>query len=71
MKYAIKQTSKTGDYIMSNDHKEINTGNGPRKFFSSGTSAISVPFGSIPIIDFSAMFGEDETAKMNVGAGVS
>ena len=55
---------------MSNDHKDINTGNGPRKFFSSGTSAKTVPFDSIPIIDFSAMFGEDETAKMNVGAAV-
>ena len=44
---------------MSNDHTEINTGNGPRKFFSSGTSAKTVPFDSIPIIDFSAMFGED------------
>ena len=55
---------------MSNDHKEINTGNGPRKFFSSGTSAKTVPFDSIPIIDFSAMFEEDETAKMNVGAAV-
>ena len=61
---------KIGDYVMSNDYKEINTGNGPRKFFTSGTSAKTVPFDSIPIIDFSAMFGNDEKEKMKVGDAV-
>lgn len=55
---------------MSEISKELNTGNGPRKYFSSGTSAEKIPFDSIPVIDFSPMFGNDHTAKMIVGEAV-
>ncbi len=55
---------------MANISGELNTGNGPRKYFSSGTSAKKVSFDSIPIIDFTAMFGDDEDKKMIVGEAV-
>lgn len=55
---------------MTKKSNDLNTGNGPRKYFSSGTSAKKIPFDSIPVIDFSAMFGDDQSAKIIVGEAV-
>lgn len=48
----------------------VMTGNGPRAFFASGLSAEPTPFESIPLIDFSAMAGDDPQAKAAVGEAV-
>lgn len=55
---------------MTNISREVSTGNGPEKYFSSGATAKKVPFDSIPVIDFSAMFGTNEDEKMIVGEAV-
>ena len=52
---------------MTSISREASKGNGPRKYFSSGATAKKVSFDSIPVIDFSAMFGTDEDAKNDRG----
>ena len=55
---------------MASISREVSTGNGPKKYFSSGVTAEKVSFDSIPVIDFSAMFDTDEDEKVIVGEAV-
>ena len=55
---------------MTNISREVSTGNWPREYFSSGSTAKKVSFDSIPVIDFSAMFDTDEVEKVIVGEAV-
>ena len=55
---------------MNSISREVNTGNGLRKYFSSEATAKKVSFGSIPVIDFFARFSTDEDEKMIVGEAV-
>ena len=48
----------------------VMTGNGPRAFFASGLQAEPTPFEAIPLIDFSAMRGDDAAARAKVGEAV-
>ena len=48
----------------------MNTGNGLRKYFSSGATAKKVSFDSVPVMDFFARFSTDEDEKMIVGEAV-
>ncbi len=48
----------------------IQTGNGPRAFFSSGTEAQVPAFETIPIIDFAPMDSADPDERAKVGAEV-
>ncbi len=48
----------------------IQTGNGPRAFFSSGLEAAATPFEEIPIIDFAPMRSDDHAARAGVGDAV-
>lgn len=48
----------------------VKTGNGPRNFKPSGLEARQAPFAEIPLIDFSAMYGDDLQARRAVGDAV-
>lgn len=48
----------------------VMTGNGPRAFFATGLKAEPTPFEAIPLIDFSAMLGDDPAARAAVGEAV-
>ncbi len=48
----------------------IQTGNGPRAFFSAGLDATNTAFEEIPLIDFAPMAGDDPEARAAVGAAV-
>ncbi|MEM1287544.1 MAG: 2-oxoglutarate and iron-dependent oxygenase domain-containing protein [Pseudomonadota bacterium] len=48
----------------------IDTGNGPRAFFSSGIDAKPTPFSKIPLIDFGPMGSSDPAARRAVGDAV-
>ncbi|MCQ4273247.1 isopenicillin N synthase family oxygenase [Pseudomonas kuykendallii] len=48
----------------------VRTGNGPRSFSASGLEARQLPFSEIPVIDFSAMYGDDPEARQRVGEEV-
>ncbi|MEM8731490.1 MAG: 2-oxoglutarate and iron-dependent oxygenase domain-containing protein [Pseudomonadota bacterium] len=48
----------------------IQTGNGPRAFFSSGTDAKTPAFETIPVIDFGPMDSADPEDRARVGAEV-
>ncbi|MAC81420.1 MAG: 2OG-Fe(II) oxygenase [Rhodobacteraceae bacterium] len=48
----------------------IQTGNGPRAFFSSGTEAKVPPFEEIPMIDFALMDSDDAADRAKVGEAV-
>ena len=58
----------TGDQGMS--VTTIQTGNGPRAFFSSGTEAKVPPFEEIPMIDFAPMDSADAAERAKVGEAV-
>lgn len=48
----------------------VHTGLGPRAFVESGLSAATVPFTSIPVIDFAPMFNGDLAQRRGVGEAV-
>ncbi|MEM6712046.1 MAG: 2-oxoglutarate and iron-dependent oxygenase domain-containing protein [Pseudomonadota bacterium] len=48
----------------------IDTGNGPRAFFSSGLEAKPTPFEAIPIIDFGPMLSGNLVQRVKVGEAV-
>ena len=48
----------------------IHTGVGPRAFVESGLGASTIPFTEIPVIDFAAMFENDDKSRLAVGDAV-
>lgn len=50
--------------------KTVITGNGPRAVKNTDLESLVVPFSSIPVIDFSAMYSDDASARQAVGEAV-
>ncbi|MDP2504977.1 isopenicillin N synthase family oxygenase [Oceanobacter sp. 3_MG-2023] len=48
----------------------VMTGNGPRAVKNNDLDSLAVPFSSIPVIDFSAMYSDDSAAWAAVGEAV-
>ncbi|MDO6806161.1 2-oxoglutarate and iron-dependent oxygenase domain-containing protein, partial [Wenyingzhuangia sp. 1_MG-2023] len=48
----------------------VRTCNGPRAVKNNDLDSLAVPFSSIPVIDFSAMYSDDSAAGAAVGEAV-